>query len=170
MYGQHGRVLRAERSAGQISGKCHRLGSAFSSGQTTTPYQAHKTSTSGSAPSKAATSVGRPMPLSDMYYLAAKMATRPHAQEERRQEANRDRPRGNQQSIHFLRQGKAPQNTDRRPAPNLLTSEAEWRNGGGPRRQLQSTREISSITLWPDMMLWTPAGKSALLTELTVPW
>lgn len=47
MYGQHGRVLRAEQSAGQISGKCRRLGLAFSSGQTTTPYPAHKTSTIG---------------------------------------------------------------------------------------------------------------------------
>lgn len=120
-------MLRAEWSPGQISGKCHRLCSAFSSGQTTTPHRAHKTSTSGSAQSKAATCAGRWMPLSIMYYPAAKMATWPSAQEERRQEANRDRPRRNQQSIHFLLQGEAPQNTGRRPAPNLLTSEAEWR-------------------------------------------
>lgn len=134
---QLGRSLESATGSAQL----------LSSGQPTTPYSAHKNlhqwlSTEQSCGLCGTTNATLQHVLSGYKtaltqgrfrwrheHVLRKLA---EVVDERRQEANRDRPRGNQQSIHFLRQGEAPQNTDRRPAPNLLTLEAEWRNGGGP--------------------------------------
>ena len=90
--------------------------------------------------------------------------------EKRRQEANNESPRGSQQRIHFLRQGDPALHTNKRPAPKSLTPGVEWKMEVDLGRQLHFPREINCTTLRPDMVLWTTAGKSALLVELTVPW
>ncbi len=37
-------------------------------------------------------------------------------------------------------------------------------------RQLHFPEEICNATLWPDLVLWSSTGRSALLFVLTVPW
>lgn len=65
---------------------------------------------------------------------------------------------GNQQRIHFVRQRKPAGNTN------------QWRIEVDLGRQLLFPREICSLTLRPDMVLWTAVRKSALLVKLTAPW
>lgn len=90
--------------------------------------------------------------------------------ETRRQEVNKS-PTGRQQRICFIRQGDPTPNTNsRRPAHTSLTPGLEWKMEADLVRQLHFPREICSTTLRPDMVLWSTAGKTALLVELTVPW
>ncbi|KAJ8393343.1 hypothetical protein AAFF_G00062440 [Aldrovandia affinis] len=63
--------------------------------------------------------------------------------------------------------GEPAQHSSKRPPSNLLTSGAEWKMKVDLGRQLQFPQEICSTTLRPDVVLWSAAAKSALLT---VPW
>ncbi|CAJ1085723.1 LOW QUALITY PROTEIN: protein-glutamine gamma-glutamyltransferase 2-like [Xyrichtys novacula] len=46
----------------------------------------------------------------------------------------------------------------------------DWSMRADIGQQLQFPREITTTSLWPDIVLWSAAAKSAMLIELTVPW
>ena len=46
----------------------------------------------------------------------------------------------------------------------------DWRMVADVGRQLVFPKEIATTTLRPDIVLWSPSKKKALIIELTVPW
>lgn len=86
--------------------------------------------------------------------------------EARRQEVNRAcLPPANKQ-INFVRQGMEVQGNIKRSPPKLLTPGMEWSMEVDLGKQLHIPREISSMSLRPNVLLWSREAK----TVLTISW
>lgn len=73
---------------------------------------------------------------------------------------------GSQERITVFREREPAAINNRTPAPKLLTLGLEWKMEVDLDRQLHFPEELCSITLLPDVVLWSLA---TFLIELTVP-
>lgn len=85
--------------------------------------------------------------------------------EHRQKEESSQSPLESRCRIHFYSQGKFTGQTskmDMQPGKYMVVVDLG--------RQVNSPQKVCSITLRPDVVLWSAAVKSASLIELTVPW
>ncbi|KAK0151125.1 hypothetical protein N1851_007698 [Merluccius polli] len=62
------------------------------------------------------------------------------------------------------------QNITQRERISLLTPGGDWNLRVDLDRQLKFPPEITTTSLRPDIILWSPSVKAVILAELTVPW
>ncbi|KAJ8344224.1 hypothetical protein SKAU_G00315530 [Synaphobranchus kaupii] len=89
--------------------------------------------------------------------------------EGRRQES-RGCPPPLEHHIHFVREGGGRRSTKPRETPRLFSNDQEWNMRVDLGRQLQFPGEITTMSLRPDIVVWSTKAKTVLLIELTVPW
>ncbi|CAB1331193.1 unnamed protein product, partial [Coregonus sp. 'balchen'] len=82
-----------------------------------------------------------------------------------RQEVNRACPPQAYKQITFVRQGMEAERNIKRSPPKFLTPDMEWSMEVDLGKQLHIPREISSMSLRPDVLLWSREAK----TVLTIP-
>ncbi|KAK0153977.1 hypothetical protein N1851_003944 [Merluccius polli] len=90
--------------------------------------------------------------------------------EARRLEAAKDHSSTARKLINFVGQGAGAQNITQRERRSLLTPGCDWNLRVDLDRQLKFPPEITTTSLRPDIILWSPSVKAVILAELTVPW
>ncbi|XP_060789308.1 uncharacterized protein LOC132894068 [Neoarius graeffei] len=90
--------------------------------------------------------------------------------EVRRMEAAKDPPSKTRTLICFIGQGAGAPNISQRERSPLLTPGCDWNLRVDLDQQLKFPPEITTTSLRPDVVLWSPAVKTVILPELTIPW
>eukprot|EP00064_Thunnus_orientalis_P000438 superscaffoldBa00000022_g439 len=88
-------------------------------------------------------------------------------QDARRLEANRANPVTSQWLIQFVRQGGEAKSSSMREW-SLLSPRGEGNMRGDLDHQLKFPQEITTTSLWPEIMLWSTSTRTVIMAELTV--
>ena len=73
--------------------------------------------------------------------------------------------------INFVKSAERPKNRGKPPgAEGLLAATQDWKMEVDLDKKLVFPHEITTTTLRPDIILWSPGRKIVIMIELTVPW